>query len=372
MEDLVKIEEKHKIKFLDTVRAGATVAVFLFHMGYLFITGYPDTIIQWQRMVYFGGTVGVSVFFVLSGFLLFYQLYKNEEPLTKERLQEYIQKRLLRILPLYYLSLLCIALVLKYDIFWSTEGFKSIVYNLLFLREIKSGGSQGIIPINPVYWSLVVEMHFYILLPIFYSIFYKYKKAILFLLPILLGLLYRVILVFVVKDPSMQFLRFTPANFDFFALGMFGAYIYVKRKDLVQKLGDYKLQILFVILFLACVRFYDFEFSPTFAYIAAPIILGILTVVSILSFLGNDRTLLSRALTVTPVMFIAKISFSIYVWHPVVFEYVEKMSIVQSNSSKIILNTIITLIISTITYYAIEAPFLRLKRKKAEYVQELP
>ena len=358
------IEKKRdQIKILDSVRAFATIAVFLFHLGYLFITGYPEhTFFNWQRLVYFGGTVGVSVFFVLSGFLLFYQLCKNDEPLDKKAIWKYTKKRLLRILPLYYFSILVITLILKPDVFLNIPGLKSIIYNMLFIREIKSSSGGGILTINPVYWSLVVEMHFYILLPVFYYFFYKYKKMVLFLAPLAFGIIYRIILVFVVKNPTMQLLRFTPADFDFFALGMLGSYLYIYKKNVIEKLGSARFQFLFVLLFFLFVRFYDLEFAPTISYVLAPILLGTITILLILSFLGDDRTVLSYVLTTRPILFIAKISFSIYVWHPVVFERVDKLLV--TNHTKIILDVVATLVVSTITYYAIEAPFLRLKSKK--------
>ncbi len=136
---------------LDTIRAFATAAVFLFHAGYLLTFAESDVFtrftstggINWHHFVYELGTVGVSVFFVLSGFLLFYQLCKNDEPLTVGRLKEYVKKRLFRILPLYYFSLFFIVLVLRHDILSASGGLKSIAYNLVFLRSIKNADGSG-------------------------------------------------------------------------------------------------------------------------------------------------------------------------------------------------------------------------------------
>lgn len=350
-----------KLKFLDFVRAAATIAVFVFHTGYLFAFS-RTSIINWVKLVTDGGTVGVSVFFVLSGFLLFYQLYKNKEQLDGPKLKAYIKKRLLRILPLYYFSLFFIVIFLRHDILFAADGVRSILYNLIFTRGIKSGGGGGTITINPVYWSLVVEMHFYILLPIFYHFFYKLKNILLFVGVLLLGVAYRLALVYLVKTPSMQFMRFTPANFDYFALGMLGAYLYVNHAKVLNYIGNQYLQIASVVVFILFVHYYDLSFLPTLSYVFAPVLLGFITVFCMLSFLMNDRSLLSKIFTSAPFLYIAKISFSIYIWHAIIISKVDVLAL--PNAQKIIINIVLTLVVSATTYYLVEAPFLRVKNRK--------
>ena len=160
----------------------------------------------------------------------------------------------------------------------------------------------------------------------------------------------------------MQFLRFTPANFDFFAFGMFGAYLYIHRGKWFNYIGKTFIQALSLLALVVFVRFYDLDFLPTVSYIFAATILGILVTFSMLSFLANEQTLLARICNSRPILFIAQISFSIYIWHTIVFGYVEALAV--SNPVKVVLNIGITLIVSIITYYLIEAPFLRFKRKK--------
>ena len=353
-------KETGKIYFLDSVRAIATLAVFMFHAGYLLV--YPQNkVLNLVRFVTYGGTVGVSMFFVLSGFLLFYQMYKKEEALTRAELWNYAKKRMLRILPLYYFSLFFIILFLRPYILTAPDGLRSILFNLVFLRGIKGANGGGTITIDPVYWTLVIEMHFYFLLPIFYYIFFKFKNIRPFLAVILLGFGYRMALVAFVHNPTMQMLRFTPANFDFFAFGMLGAYLYTHRVKWLESIGKGYIQALLIVVFILFVRFYDLDFNPTFSYVLAPVFLGLIIALGMLSFIANNRTLLSKFLTSAPIPFIAKISFSVYIWHALVIQKVDYLLI--SNNAKFFLSVIITLIVSTISYYVVEAPFLRLKPK---------
>ena len=355
-------------KTFDAVRAIATIAVFLFHAGYLLpfrdsnhLNRFSsETFINLHRLVYMCGTVGVSIFFVLSGFLLFYQLYKEQQGLDWKRARQYAYKRLLRILPLYYASIVIIVLFLRPYILGMPGGLAALFDNFLFFRRFHAEGAPKI-TINPVYWSLVIEMHFYFLLPIFYYLFYKTQRVFWFFLPVCTGVLYRLAVIFFVAVPSSQMLRLTPANFDFFAFGMLGAYLYVKRyswlgwfkKDLVQA-GS-------LILFLVFIYFYDLDFGKTVSYIFMPVIFGLLAMVCILSLLMNEDTKISRFLTSIPMLFIAKISFSVYIWHAIVIECVEKLS--MTNMFKFILDVVFTVIISVISFYCIENPFLKNKSK---------
>ena len=362
-------EAKEKIKILDSVRAAATVAVFLFHAGYLLSYSWGG-ILQPVRFVTFGGTVGVWIFFVLSGWLLFYQMHRGGEALTRQSLWRYARKRLLRILPLYYFSLFFTVLFLRQDILFAADGIRSILYNLVFLRGIKGAGGGGTISINPVYWTLVIEMHFYFLLPLFYYIFCRFRNFKPFLAVILFGVAYRVAVITLGSSPSMQLLRFTPANFDFFALGMLGAYLYVDRSRWLTYLTSKYIQVASILFLLLFMRFYDLDFLPTWSYVLAPIFLGSIIALIILSFILNDKTFLSGVFASRPILFIGKISYSIYIWHAMVIPRVETLTI--SNSQKFLLNIIITLIVSTISYYIIEAPFLRLKSRVKPVVNTVP
>ncbi|EKE07412.1 MAG: hypothetical protein ACD_18C00094G0001 [uncultured bacterium] len=313
----------------------------------------------WIRLVYFGGTIGVSIFFVLSGFLLFRQIYRGNEPLNSAKLWDYTKKRLLRILPLYYFSLFFILFIFRNDLLLADNNIKIIIYNLLFLRDFYRTGAS--ISIDPVYWTLIVEMHFYFILPIFYFFFHKYQKIWLFFVPIILGLIYRIGVTLFVSTKTSAVLLFTPAVFDFFAFGMFGAYLYNNRSKLIDYLSKSYLQWGLFVGFFLFIYLYNLDYFSNIWYILQPTVFGAIIMLFMLSFVGNEKTPLVRVFTSSPILFIAKISFSIYIWHAIIINNVEYLDI--SNVSKFLLDIILTLIIATISYYLIEAPFLNLKAR---------
>ncbi len=369
---IAMLQNFERIKTFDAVRAVATMAVFLFHAGYLLpfysdsVTDYfsPVTFINLHKLVYVCGTVGVSIFFVLSGFLLFYQMYKGGEQMDAKKLKDYIRKRLLRILPLYYFSIFFIVFIFRQDILFADGGIKAIIYNLFFIRGIHADGASKI-TINPVYWSLIIEMHFYFILPIFYYFFYKYQKILWFLMLAVMGIAYRSILVLFVSNPTMQLLRFTPADLDFFAFGMMGAYFYVRYNRRLEFLGRNYFQWTVLAAFFLFIYFYNLNFSPTIAYVFAPTLLGAITTLVIISFLINERSFLVRTATCWPILFIARISFSVYIWHAILIGQIEHLAI--NNLSKFFLSIISTLALATATYYLVEAPFLKIKSKKQSH-----
>lgn len=106
------------------------------------------------------GEIGVAMFFLVSGFLIMHsrQIHKNSE---------YILLRFFRIYPICIASVIFCFLIIAWadNVFFevpypfSTTSFLSILYNSLLLQDITSYPV-----IIPVFWSLLVEIKFYILM----------------------------------------------------------------------------------------------------------------------------------------------------------------------------------------------------------------
>ncbi len=151
-------------------------------------------------------------------------------------------------------------------------------------------------------------------------------------------------------------MRLTPANFDFFAFGMLGAYLYAQRSRYIQWLGKVELQAALIVAFFLFIFFYNLEFYQTSAYLFAPSLLGCVTTLLMLSLLLRT-TALVRILTVSPIIYLAKISYSVYIWHTIVIIQFGALSL--NNTAKFFLIAGVTLLVSTVTYYFVEAPFVK-------------
>lgn len=121
------------------------------------------------------GSLGVDVFFAISGFILALPFARhhlfNENPVS---LRAYYVKRLTRLEPPYVVSLVLFLLV---HLFILHENFGNIfphfLASLFYLHSIVYDAWSTI---NPVTWSLEVEVQFYLLAPVLARIFMLRSK----------------------------------------------------------------------------------------------------------------------------------------------------------------------------------------------------
>ena len=148
---------------LDGLRAVAAAAVLLTHVGGL--TGYvfTGTPASW---VISRGDVGVPVFFALSGLLLYRpwaSAVLTGQPAS--RVLRYLRRRALRILPAYWAVVLIAIPVLNPHAArhaWSWLQYLLLVQNYDPHPWWTGTGATGLSQM----WSLVVEVSFYLVLPI--------------------------------------------------------------------------------------------------------------------------------------------------------------------------------------------------------------
>ncbi len=161
------------IPALTGVRALAAYLVFISHYAYIFDASFPHFV----RRFFLEFHIGVTIFFVLSGFLIAFRYFDSFQ-LTSNWFKQYLKNRVARIYPMYFLLTLG---AFVYYYFTRdpiiTNGFSSAIglffmhitfvrgffYNLNF-----TGIAQG--------WSLTVEECFYFSAPIVFFIAKKYNK----------------------------------------------------------------------------------------------------------------------------------------------------------------------------------------------------
>ena len=151
---------------LDHLRALAIVLVFFFHYQ-LSLFGHPD----WVPTVSKFGWTGVDLFFVLSGFLISSQLFDQVRSGKPISWITYGLKRFFRILPAY---LLVIAIYFCFPTFREKEALPPLWKFLTFTQNLglnlRSTGTFSHA------WSLCVEAHFYLLIPLFVGLVRSAKR----------------------------------------------------------------------------------------------------------------------------------------------------------------------------------------------------
>jgi peptidoglycan/LPS O-acetylase OafA/YrhL len=138
---------------LTSLRFFAALAVALYHVPYVLPHSVGLSLLP-------NGGLGVSFFFILSGFIL-----KHVYPRPGFPLAEFYRRRAARILPLHYLTL-----ILWIGLFFNgwgnslSEKANSGVANALLLQAFFSGPLFNL-GYNAVSWSISVEIFFYALFP---------------------------------------------------------------------------------------------------------------------------------------------------------------------------------------------------------------
>jgi peptidoglycan/LPS O-acetylase OafA/YrhL len=203
----------------DGLRALAALAVLVFHAGlYTHAQESPAGLAPYLARL----NVGVALFFVISGFLLYRPLLAARAGLARPvALREYARRRLARIVPAYWAALTVLAI---YPGLPDIPSARTWIY-YLFLQDYSARTlNNGIGPA----WSLGCEVVFYALLPLLSAgfalaarragrrVFWQLELAGLALLTTA-TVLYRIFLVghSTVRPPSTFM-----ATFGWFALGM--------------------------------------------------------------------------------------------------------------------------------------------------------
>lgn len=321
-------------KDIDGLRAIAVLAVIMLHMGFL-----PN------------GYLGVDVFFVISGYLITKIAYKEVNENNFSIINFYL-RRIRRIIPLV-LVVVTIALILGLFLMLPDDLenlSQSVIATNFFanniLQLITTHNYWNIInEFKPLMhtWSLGVEEQFYIIFPIIFLVCKKEKVK--WIVPIFIFLtLLSLVLYFTVKDDSVKFYSIQYRFFEL-SFGSLGAILFSNKKT------NSWLQLIFT-LGLLLVLLFDFGLSDDVKLFAT-----LFTTLGILLVGSSDNNMLAMLLENKVMVWIGKISFSLYMWHQLVLAFVRYFI---SNKFDILTSVLLFLVIlalSFFSYFFIEQPF---------------
>ena len=169
---------------IDIIRAIAIILVVLYHI--YAITGISIKNSVLEPFLVYGGILGVSLFFVLSGFGIYNSLRNQDDKNKKFNYHDYIKKRFKRIAPQYYISMIVLLLFTSNAIYISKDQTLTLFSHIFFFHNLfytMAGAISG------VCWTLGVTFQFYLVAPFIYKAVEKKPKltfTISFFLSILL------------------------------------------------------------------------------------------------------------------------------------------------------------------------------------------
>jgi len=159
-------------KNIDIVRAFAVIAVVIYHI--YAITGVSFSLEPIQILLKYGGEYGVAVFFILSGFSIYVSLNRKKENFTYHN---FIAKRLERILPQYYISLIFLLLFTSAAVYLSSYHIYNLFSHMFLFHDLYPSSAGAI---SGVCWTLGVIFQFYLISPFLYKAIEKKPKLTLF------------------------------------------------------------------------------------------------------------------------------------------------------------------------------------------------
>lgn len=344
-----------KLKYytsLDGLRALAAIGVIVAHFFSIErIKDNPILIKITQQ-----GNSGVSLFFVLSGFVITRILLNTVK--EKKYFSNFYGRRTLRIFPLYYLGLIIYnflpySLGLKY----SSISFSKLWYHYAYIQNIaRTFNWDSVGPAH--YWSLAVEEHFYLIWPAIVYFLYGENKKRLFLISgffIVLAFLLRAFMI----NKGYEINVFTLTRVDQLSLGCILA--------LLENKGYLNLKAKKYFVIIAMVGLLFVLYSATFDYFNLNLYKHSAYGLLYFGLIGycitaNFNSLLNRFLNLKGIQFLGKISYGIYIWHMIVILLVESYFNINSLAIQFLLIMIFTIAISAMSYYFFEMKFLKLKR----------
>ncbi len=305
---------------------------------------------------------GVTLFFVLSGFLITYLLLLEKEKTGTVAVKKFYIRRILRIWPLYYLYLITAVATIY---FFARPDWQPWVLPLYFLILPNVAMVIGNNPSNLIihYWSLGVEEQFYL----FWPVFVKLTKNTFMALVIFTGCLIFLKILLILL--STKYDLGTVRSFMYYSrvqcmsLGGIAAVLLQKKNKIFFKICTSYISQFASWLSMVLIIFNKFNVGSTFNNE----IFSLLAIILIVNVSSNPSSLLKLNNGIWNNL--GKISFGIYVIHPICIFlsglYIYKTGL--TSNFKIIsmysLVLISTLSIAWLSYTFFESKFINLKKR---------
>lgn len=369
---------RHYVASLTGLRGIAALFVFVFHYGYFnpgirLDLSVPVIGKALQFPLGFG-FAGVDLFFVLSGFLLTLPFARATLADAKHPpLAHYYKRRLLRVFPAYYAQLAIILVVGGWFVTWTPPGGVPLLAHLFMFFNI---GWNPVRPMVGLWWTLPVELSFYLLLPFIASFMRPVRWLIFLAAGVSLSMLYRVWSAdhFAASPEGSVFLAAShlPGSLPEFLLGASAA-ILVQKFDLqsIKRPAAWLLDSMFLMsvvlvnlwFWYVMLPYGSIFWSGHWSMVVAPVALGLPLSLMVISLYWGSR--IGRLLFANPVIyFLGLISYSLYLWHFVVLQQAEvvfgEAYTSMQGLPKFLLSTSLVVLVSALSYFIFERPFFRL------------
>lgn len=298
---------------------------------------------------------GVHLFFVISGFCMYLVLKKYNKIDIKIFLQ-FLKKRWIRIAPAFYFAALVIGTINLFS--KGEELIPRLIYNFLFLQNQFSAST-----ISAPFWSLAVEWHFYILLPLIWLIGKKSGFVKCFFLFGGLSVLMNLLHYSGSLLPNIGWWYLLPGNLIHFMWGILLANIIYQDRMPAWLENGYNIIPAFILANFGKMLFSKQAIKLAGKYDWLPLSIGpgIMTLgFSWLIYISLKNFRFGKIIGNSPLSALGRISYSFYLWHAFILEGIANFlngrpGFKQLNAPLLFVITLIILIpVSYISYLIFE------------------
>lgn len=355
-----------KLGYIDALRGVAILSVIWFHCH---LYHFSDTTNYYSLMDTLGSpaAMGVQLFYVLSAFTLF--LSQSRRKVADDHTANFFVRRFFRIAPMYYVAMAYYIGQMAYAFSQPVTEVLSynsygIVANVLLLHGLSPVWINSIIPGG---WSVGIEVLFYMLVPYLFMRITTLNRAILFTsYALLIGFVLTAALSTVDSIQSNTLLTeylfyYLPYQLPVFGCGIVAYYVVIE-KDRVVSPWAISMAVIAVSFILVC---------KTVGRNVIPNLPHTLHLFGSIGFafliIGMSKWPIA-VIDNRIIRFVGKVSYSAYLTHFGVLYWMDKVlpqQLIAVNSLpanilnfnlKFLLIVLITVLISTVTYYWIEEP----------------
>ncbi len=318
------------------------------------------------------GSVGVSFFFVLSGFLITYILLVEKLNTNTIGFKRFFGRRALRIWPLFY-AMIAFAFLTPYLLGWiglnsNDEGYQpNWLLSCLFLENYNMMLSHDFPNVSPlrVMWSLCIEEHFYIIW-VFLLKFISVKRIpLLIIVSLVIANITRLIYWNIGIDSMDVF-----SNIDYFALGALPAYYLLQAPERLKKLDHISIPIKWIsVIGIGLSVFVLPEWFKPYESLIIPTIYGPLFLIVLLFTLTNRNTFHIKDKRIVSKLGIY--TYALYLLHTICINLVLKISgnlgfnplDIKGYIIVFGVSLVLSVLVSYASYELFEKQFLKLKKR---------
>jgi len=337
------------IPALDGVRALAILLVLIYHW-------YPE---GEGINVMPNGPIGVTLFFVLSGYLISNILMEQQSLGTFARsFKNFVVRRALRIFPIYFLVLIGLLVLQRFSVLVNTDFYTHPGYYWTYLvnywLELHGNWSDALSP----YWSLSVEEQFYLLWPFCMLLLATRLRAYFLWFTVVFGVVYRYFSGHVYGGFGVSMFSFV----DTFSWGALLAHYFRAGQSAVLAVWIKRLIIPVGFCFLMlCLQHTDEDlirqlFFRTFTSLISVALL----------FYAMQPGIFSKVFSFKPFRLIGQMSYGLYLYHMVVpdlfYQIASRLGIAIPILPFQIIPIGVLSLSAYLSYRLIESPIQALKR----------